>query len=106
MRLPAVAIAAAFACGIVLGLHPAVARHAASHILLSSFFIFIGVLVLAGIILVSFSRDRRFPSELGFAWITWNFHRGTAAGREPRHLTGGARTLPLEDAFAMTRPSS
>jgi hypothetical protein len=28
MRLPAVAIAAALACGIVLGLHPAVGRNA------------------------------------------------------------------------------
>ena len=56
MRLPAVAIAAAFACGIVLGLHPAVARYASSHILLSSFFIFIGVLVLVGIILVRIGR--------------------------------------------------
>ncbi len=46
MRLPEVVIAAAFACGIALGWHPAVARYAASHILLSSFFIFIGVLVL------------------------------------------------------------
>ncbi len=52
MRVPAVAIAVAFACGIALGLHPAVARSASSHILLSSFFIFIGVLVLTGIILV------------------------------------------------------
>jgi competence protein ComEC len=29
MRLPAVAIAAAFACGILMGLHPAVVRNAA-----------------------------------------------------------------------------
>ncbi len=58
MRLPEVVIAAAFACGIALGWHPAVARYAASYILLSSFFfllssffffsffIFMGVLVL------------------------------------------------------------
>src|SRR6266480_2484429 len=38
MRLPEVVIAAAFACGIALGWHPAVARYAASYILLSSFF--------------------------------------------------------------------
>jgi hypothetical protein len=36
MRMPALAIAAAFACGIALGLHPAVARNAASLLLLSS----------------------------------------------------------------------
>src|SRR5258708_32212069 len=56
MRLPAVTIAAALACGIVLGLHPAVARNAASHILLSCSFITIAVLVLAGIILVRIGR--------------------------------------------------
>ncbi|HTF23695.1 MAG TPA: hypothetical protein VK937_07205 [Candidatus Limnocylindria bacterium] len=46
MRLLAVAIAAAFACGIVLGLHPTVARNAASLLLLSSSFVTIAVLVL------------------------------------------------------------
>src|SRR5258708_2280606 len=56
MRLPAVAIAAAFACGIAFGLQPAVARNASSHILLSSFFILVGVLVLTVIILVGIGR--------------------------------------------------
>jgi len=37
MRLPAVAIAAAFAGGIVLGLHPVAAKNASSSIFLSSF---------------------------------------------------------------------
>jgi len=46
MRLPAVPIAAAFACGIALGLLPAVARNAASLLLLSSSFVTIAVLVL------------------------------------------------------------
>jgi hypothetical protein len=51
MRLPAVVIAAAFACGIALGLHPAVARNAASSpLLLSSSFVTIAVLVLTGIL--------------------------------------------------------
>jgi hypothetical protein len=38
MRLPAVAIAAAFACGILLGLHPAVAQNTASFLILSCSF--------------------------------------------------------------------
>jgi hypothetical protein len=46
MRLPAVAIATAFAWGIALGLHPAVVRNAASRALLSSFFVFAAVLIL------------------------------------------------------------
>jgi len=56
MRLPAVAIAAAFACGIAFGLQHAVARNASSHILLSSLFILVGVLVLTGIIFVRIGR--------------------------------------------------
>jgi hypothetical protein len=51
MRLPAVAIAAAFAGGIVLGLHPVVARNASSHTLLSSFFMATAIVILNGILL-------------------------------------------------------
>jgi hypothetical protein len=71
MRLPAVAIATAFAWGIAFGLYPAVARNASSRILLSSFFIFIGVLVLTGIVLVAgttamglWLRDRAFGRRI------------------------------------------
>jgi hypothetical protein len=56
MRLLTAAIAAAFACGTAIGLHPAVPRDASSHILLSSFFILVSVLVLTGIILVRIRR--------------------------------------------------
>ena len=56
MRLPAVAIAAAFACGILLGLHPAVGRNAASPLLLSWSFAAIAVLVLTGIFFVGIGR--------------------------------------------------
>jgi hypothetical protein len=56
MKLSAVAITAAFASGIVLGLHPAVVRNAASHTFLSSFFVFVGILILVGIILVRIGR--------------------------------------------------
>ncbi len=64
MRQPAVAIAAAFACGIVLGLHPTVARNAASlllvfscsPLLLSSSFVTIAVLVPTGMHLVRIGR--------------------------------------------------
>lgn len=44
MRLPAVAIVAAFAGGILLGQHPAVVRNAASSLLLSISFVTIAVL--------------------------------------------------------------
>ena len=68
MRMPAVAIAVAFACGIALGLHPAVVRNASSHFLLSSFFILIGVLVLTGIILAK--SDRVFLARVASA-LSW-----------------------------------
>ena len=56
MRLPAVAIAAAFASGILVGLHPAVARNASSSLLLSIFFITIAVLILTGILFLRIGR--------------------------------------------------
>src|SRR5260370_41502236 len=56
MRLPGVAIAAAFAGGIVLGLHPAIARNAASFLLLASSFIMIAIFILTGILLVRIGR--------------------------------------------------
>jgi competence protein ComEC len=56
VRLPAVAIAATFACGILLGLHPAVARNAASLLFLSCSFAIVAVLVLTGILLLKIGR--------------------------------------------------
>ncbi len=56
MRLPAVAIAAVFASGILVGLHPAVARNASSSLLLSIFFITIAVLILTGILFLRIGR--------------------------------------------------
>jgi hypothetical protein len=68
MRLPAVAIAAAFACGIVLGLHPGVVRNASSHFLLSFLSIFIAVLILLGIALV---RIERLYAASASSLLTW-----------------------------------
>ena len=48
MKLPAVAIAAAFACGIALGLHPAVARHASSFDFASHFLVLAMALLVLG----------------------------------------------------------
>ena len=68
MRLPAVAIAAAFACGIVLGLHPAVVRGASSVLLLSTCFVAGIVLILAGIVLERFGR--LFPAAV-ISFLSW-----------------------------------
>ena len=83
MRLPAVTVATAFAGGIVLGLHPAVARNASSHILLSSFFIFIGVLVLAGIILARIGLLFLATVASLFSWVLLGF-LGVCIAEQPR----------------------
>jgi hypothetical protein len=68
MRLPGVAISAAFACGIALGLHPAVARNAPSRGVLLSFFCAAAVLILTGITLVRFDR---FFSGTAASLLSW-----------------------------------
>jgi competence protein ComEC len=83
MRLPAVAIAAAFACGIVLGLHPAVARSAASSLLLSSSFITIAVLILAGILLVRIGRLFLATAASLLCWVLLGF-LGVCIAEQPR----------------------
>jgi len=73
MRLPAVAIVAAFASGIVLGLHPTVARNASSHILLSSLFLLVAFFVLAGILLLRIGY--LFPATIAslLGWVLLGF---------------------------------
>jgi competence protein ComEC len=89
MRLPAVAIAAAFAGGIMLGLHPAVARNAASLLLLSSSFVTIAVLVLTGIFLVKLGRLFLAASASLLSWVLLGF-LGVCIAEQPRdadHVT-------------------
>jgi competence protein ComEC len=83
MRLPAVAIGAAFASGIVLGLHPAVARNASSHALLSSFFISICVVLLTGIILVRIGRVSLASVASILSWVLLGF-LGACIAEQPR----------------------
>src|SRR5579864_1714543 len=56
MKLPAVAIAAAFASGIALGLHPAMTPHVTSAPLLSTCFVGILILVVSGLLLARIER--------------------------------------------------
>lgn len=83
MRLPALAIAAAFACGILLGLHPAVARNAASFLLLSLSFAVIAVFIFAGIWLVRIGRLFLAASTSLLCWILLGF-LGACIGEQPR----------------------
>ena len=84
MRLPAVAIAAAFACGIAVGLQPAAARNASSLFLLASTFIASAVFILAGIVLVRFHRlIPAFVVSL-LCWGTLGF-LGACVAEQPLH---------------------
>jgi competence protein ComEC len=56
MKLPAVAIAAALTCGIVLGLWPPIANHTVSHVFLLLSFAACTCLILAGLALVQLQR--------------------------------------------------
>jgi hypothetical protein len=83
MRLPALAIATAFAGGMALGLHPAVARNASSLRLLAFSFFIVAVLVGAGILLLTFGR---LSSAAAASLLTWVFlgFLGAVVAEQPR----------------------
>jgi putative Mn2+ efflux pump MntP len=83
MRLPAVAIAAAFACGILLGLHPVVARNATSLLMLSSSFAIIAVLVVTGLLFVKTSRLFLAAIASLLSWVVLGF-LGVCIAEQPR----------------------
>src|SRR5258708_29092817 len=83
MRLPAVAIGAAFASGILLGLHPAVARNPSSSFLLSIFFVVIAVLILIGIFLVRIGRHFLAAVTSLLCWVMLGF-LGVCIAEQPR----------------------
>lgn len=68
MNLPAVAIAAAFASGIALGLHPAVLPHVTSLPFLAVCFAASLVLILAGLVLAKI--ERLFPAA-AISLLSW-----------------------------------
>ena len=69
MKLPAVAIAAAFASGIALGLHPLVARHASSLAFLSLSFVVVALLVTTGMVLLKLGRLFLAAAASLLCWI-------------------------------------
>ena len=83
MRLPAVAIAAAFACGILLGLHPVVARNATSLLILSCSFAIIAVLVVTGLLFVKTSRLFLAAIASFLSWVLLGF-LGVCIAEQPR----------------------
>ncbi len=83
MKLPAVTIAAAFASGIALGLHPVVARHASSLAFLSLSFVAVAFLVTTGMMLLKFGRV--FPAA-ATSLLCWIFLGclGACVAEQPR----------------------
>ena len=69
MRLPALAITAAFACGIALGLCPPIARLATSHFFLASGFLSAVLLLLAEMILLTRTRLAAAGVVSAVSWI-------------------------------------
>jgi hypothetical protein len=100
MRLPAVAIAAAFACGIALGLHPVVASNATSVFLLSSCFLVSLVLILAGIALARIGRLIPAAVVSLCTWVLLGFLGACVSeqSRPPNHVTSLVEQgrLPLQ----------
>lgn len=83
MRLPAVTIAAAFACGIVLGLHPVVVQRASSATLLLFFFSLTALFILAGVVLVKLDRLLTAATASLLSWVLLGF-LGTLIAEQPR----------------------
>jgi uncharacterized protein DUF4131 len=83
MKLPAVAIAAAFASGIALGLHPAVLPHITSAFFLTVFIAASLVLILAGLVLTR--MERLFPAAIAslLCWGLLGF-LGACVAEQPR----------------------
>ncbi len=69
MKLPAVAITAAFACGVALGLCPPMVRLATSHFWLAAGFLAATFLIVAGILLVNRARFGVAAVVSGVSWI-------------------------------------
>jgi hypothetical protein len=89
MKLPAVAIVAAFASGIALGLHPSVVPHATSPFFLAACFASCLVLILAGLTLAK--MDFLFPAATVSlrSWALLGF-LGASVAEQPRpanHVT-------------------
>ena len=69
MKLPAVAITAAFACGVGVGLCPPMVRLATSHFWLAAGFLAAAFLIVAGILLLNRARFGVAAVVSGVTWI-------------------------------------
>ena len=83
MRLPAVAIAALFACGAVLGQMNWFARGVSSHVFFSIGFVALAILICAGICLVRIGRLFPAAAISALSWLILGV-MGAGIGNQPR----------------------
>lgn len=83
MKLPAVAIAAAFACGVALGLRPVFSVRASSPIFLCSLFTATACLILMGLLLIRFQRLVPAAFASAAAWTLLGIF-GVTVAQQPR----------------------
>lgn len=83
MRLPAVAVTAAFSCGIALGLHPLVSQNSSCINLLGSSFIAAAVFILSGFFLVRIGQIFPAAAASCLSWVLLGF-AGVLAAEQPR----------------------
>lgn len=89
MKLPAVAIAAAFAGGIALGLHPMVVAHVTSRFFLGLCFAACLVLIVSGLALAKMECLSPAPAISLLSWVLLGF-LGACVAEQPRpanHIT-------------------
>jgi competence protein ComEC len=83
MRLPAVALTAAFVCGIAVGLLPKVSVHASSPGLVAGLFVLAALATVAGAVLAF--RNQLWPAAVAavFCWMMLGL-AGATLGQQPR----------------------
>ncbi len=83
MKSPAVAITAAFICGIAIGLRPSMVAHAGSRELIVGFFIGAGALLILGVIFVARGHLLAASCAALFCWAFLGFV-GACIAQQPR----------------------
>jgi hypothetical protein len=110
MKLPAVAIAAVFICGILVGRHPLVAIHALSHVFLVLGFTVWGCLLCAGMLLTQVQRLALGAAASILSWLVFGIpqhgHLAAAAASRPRVDVDRPGSHPVALAVTMAwRPA-
>ena len=81
MKLPAVAIAAMFVCGVALGLCTPIAQQATSHFFLGAGFTSAGLLIFAGIALIRGGQRLPAAAASAVSWVTLGILAACVAGQ-------------------------